>query len=117
MKPASTAPALALTLLLAGCVVVPTTRETYDPQCKVMKREMQLEVAKATPMLRSCGGDECAAVMAAAGIVTAASAVVSGSIAIVGNALFWLERQGRCVVESSSPALPASAPRPAGTPA
>jgi hypothetical protein len=106
MSPTRTASTLTLTLMLAGCVVVPTTRESYDPQCKVMKREMQLEVAKATPMLRSCGGDECAALMAAAGIVTAASAVVSGSIAVVGNVLFWLERQGKCAAEPAAPARP-----------
>jgi hypothetical protein len=30
------------------------------------------------------------------GLVTAASAVVSGSIALVGNVVYWFERQGRC---------------------
>jgi hypothetical protein len=99
--------AAAVSLLLAACIVVPSTRESYDPQCRIMKREMTLEVAQAG-QLRSCGGNECAAMMAAAGIVTAASAVVSGSIALVGNGLFWLERQGKCAAEP-----PAAAARPA----
>jgi hypothetical protein len=107
------APTLVLAVAVGGCVVVPTTRETYDPQCKVMKREIQLEVAKAAPMLHSCRGDECAAFLAAAGIVTAASVVVSGSIAVVGNVLFWLERQGKCVGQApvESAPDPAAAPR------
>jgi hypothetical protein len=104
-SPLRAASALALCLLLAACIVVPSTRESYDPQCKVMKREMTLEVAQAA-RLRSCGGNECAAMMAAAGIVTAASAVVSGSIALVGNGLFWLERQGKCVAEAPAAAPP-----------
>jgi hypothetical protein len=31
------------------------------------------------------------------GVVAVASAVVSGSIAVVGNVVYWLERQGQCV--------------------
>jgi hypothetical protein len=34
--------------------------------------------------------------LVALGAVTAASAVISGSIAVVGNAVYWFERQGRC---------------------
>jgi hypothetical protein len=34
--------------------------------------------------------------LVAMGAVTAASAVVSGSIALVGNVVYWFERQGRC---------------------
>lgn len=29
-------------------------------------------------------------------VVAAASAAVSGSIAVVGNVVYWLERQGQC---------------------
>jgi hypothetical protein len=35
-------------------------------------------------------------IVAVAGVTAAASAVVSGSIAVVGNVVYWLERQGRC---------------------
>ena len=35
--------------------------------------------------------------LASAGLVTAASAVVSGSIALVGNVIYWFEKQGRCL--------------------
>jgi hypothetical protein len=42
----------------------------------------------------NCGQD-CAALLVAAGAVAAASVVVSGSIAIVGNVAYWME-EGRC---------------------
>jgi hypothetical protein len=86
---------VAMAVLAAGCVVVPTTRESYDPDCKMLKREMTLEVGKVGSFQR-CGGNECAAMLAAAGVVTAATAVVSGSIALVGNVIYWFERQGKC---------------------
>jgi hypothetical protein len=90
---------------LAGCVVVPQTREVYDPDCQVTHKQIVLE-AGVVVGLHHCSGDGCAAMMATYGVVAVASAVVSGSIAIVGNVLYWAEKQGRCM----RPAL-ASAPK------
>ncbi|CAD5372340.1 exported hypothetical protein [Rubrivivax sp. A210] len=87
--------AAAAPALLAACVVVPQTRETYDAECRTMKKQMTLETAVVGGFQR-CHGDGCLALLTAAGAVTAASAVVSGSIAIVGNVVYWFERQGRC---------------------
>ena len=82
-------------LLLAACVVVPQTREVYDTQCRTMRKQMTLETA-VVGGFQSCSGDGCVALLAAMGAVTAASAVVSGSIALAGNVVYWFERQGRC---------------------
>ncbi|RVU45009.1 hypothetical protein [Rubrivivax rivuli] len=95
--------------LLSACVVVPQTREVYDADCKVMKRQMTLQTAQLGGF-QSCGDDACKALLVAAGAVTAASAVVSGSVALVGNMIFWFERQGQCARVASPP--PTS---PAGT--
>ncbi|MDE2369705.1 MAG: hypothetical protein KGN16_12110 [Burkholderiales bacterium] len=86
---------LVFSTLLTGCIVVPQTREVYDPECKVATKEITLQTA-VVGQLAGCRGDGCLAILTAAGIVTAASAVVSGSIAIVGNVAYWIERQGRC---------------------
>lgn len=87
--------AAALALALAGCVVVPQTREVYDPDCRILTRQMTLETAVIGGFQR-CQGDGCIGLLTAAGAVTAASAVVSGSIALAGNVVYWFERQGRC---------------------
>ena len=92
--------------LLSACVVVPQTREVYDAECKVMKRQMTLQTAQLGGF-QSCGDDACKALLVAAGAVTAASAVVSGSVALVGNMLFWFERQGSCARVAATPAAPA----------
>ena len=80
---------------LAGCIVLPQTEIVYDPDCKMHTRQVTLQAAYIGGFQR-CAGDGCVAMLAAAGFVTAASVVVSGSIAIVGNVVYWAERQGRC---------------------
>jgi hypothetical protein len=102
------AAAAALLLLLAvqGCVVVPQTREVYDAECRTLTKQVTLETA-VVGGFGSCSGDACAAVLVATGAVTAISAVVSGSIAVVGNVVYWFERQGRCPARE-----PASTPSP-----
>jgi hypothetical protein len=39
--------------------------------------------------------------LAAAGATAEASAVISGSIVIVGNVVYWFEKQGRCLRETT----------------
>ena len=100
--------ALAALLALQACLVLPATRETYDADCKVMKRQMTLETA-VVGSFQSCGGDACKAMLVAMGAVTAATAVVSGSVALVGNMVYWFERQGQCARPAEAPAGSASA--------
>ena len=101
--------ALLLVGLQASCIVVPQTREVYDPECRMFTRQITLEAA-VLGNFQSCAGDACAAMLVAMGAVTAVSAVVSGSVALVGNVAYWFERQGRCRRPAATvPALPASA--------
>ncbi|MDO9072240.1 MAG: hypothetical protein Q8R98_16630 [Rubrivivax sp.] len=91
-------PALAAALMvwtLAGCIVVPQTHTVYDPGCQTHTRQVTLEAAYIGGF-HSCAGDGCLALLATAGVVSAASVVVSGSLAVVGNVVYWLELQGRC---------------------
>ena len=96
---------LVAALVAQGCVVVPHTRETYDPQCRVLTQQVTLETA-VLGGFHACHGRGCEALLVTAGVVTAASAVVSGSIAVVGNVVYWFERQGRCLA-AAGPAVQA----------
>jgi hypothetical protein len=100
--------ALLLALTLSACVVVPQTREVYDPECRMMKKEVLLETA-VVGRFQACQGDGCVAILVATGAVTAATAVVSGSIALIGNVAYWFERQGRCSKAEPMPQPAASA--------
>jgi hypothetical protein len=112
MSAAVRAATCSLLILLQGCVVVPRTREVYDSECRTLTHQMTLEAA-VLGGFQSCSGDGCVAMLAAMGAVTAASAVVSGSIALVGNVVYWFERQGQCNRADAVTAVAgaASAPR------
>ena len=87
---------IATMLVLQACVIVPRTQEVYDPECRVIAREMTLQPVQIAAF-GGCSNHGCATLLVIAGATAAASAVVSGSIAIVGNVVYWLEKQGRCL--------------------
>ena len=93
--------ALAGGVVLAGlqaCVVLPRTTEVYDAECGIMARQMDLEAVQIAA-IRGCSNSGCGAALAAAGATAAATAVISGSIVVVGNVVYWFEKQGRCLRE------------------
>ena len=94
----ATVAAIVLTGLLAsGCVIVPITIESYDPDCRVVTRHMELKTVQVAAF-NGCSGQGCdAAVLVSLG-VTAASAIVSGSIVVVGNMVYWAEHRADCPV-------------------
>lgn len=85
-------------LLLQACVFVPRTVEVYDTGCQIKSKQMYVEPVVIGDFL-DCSDETCARYLVALGAVAATSVVVSGSIVIVGNAVYWFEKQGRCVRE------------------
>ena len=85
--------------LLNSCIVVPRTVEEYDPECQVVARHMELEAVQ-IGYISGCANEGCAVLIVAAAATVAASAIVSGSIAVIGNTVYWLEKQGRCLSQS-----------------
>lgn len=81
--------------MMQGCVFVPVTTEIYDPGCRIVSKQMTLQSVQ-VGALGGCRGNECAAVLVLFGATAAASAVVSGSIVVVGNVVYWFEKQGSC---------------------
>ena len=103
-----------LTLAQAACVVVPVTRDVYDADCRLMRREVTLEAA-VVGQFHSCSGQECSALLATLGVVSAATLVVSGSLAVVGNVVYWLEHEANCRGRRGSQPPPPAATPPAST--
>jgi hypothetical protein len=85
-----------LLLLLGGCVYLPGTTSIYDAQCQTYRRHLRLELHQ-VGVLAGCGDEACVAGLVLLGAVTATTAVVSGSVVLVGNVVYWLERQGHCL--------------------
>ncbi|ESP90759.1 MULTISPECIES: hypothetical protein [Pseudoalteromonas] len=84
-----------LVIFLAGCVFVSKEVHYYDEQCNVTKRKYVL-TSEQVASLGACSGQACALAMAGAGIVSAASLVVSGTIVLSKNTLSWLEQSEGC---------------------
>ena len=83
------------TVVLSACVYVPRTAQVYDPDCRAMVNHLVLEGVQVAAIQR-CENQACMALIVSAGVVTAATVIVSGSIVVVGNVASWLERKARC---------------------
>ncbi len=77
-------------------MAVPRTTSVYDEACHVHRRQMVLDMVQ-VGAFRGCANEGCLLLLAASGAVAAASVVVSGTIVVVGNVVYWFERQGPCV--------------------
>jgi aconitase A len=82
--------------LSSGCVMVPVTVENYDADCRIVTHHMELQTVQ-VGAIASCNNQSCAALVIAAAGVTAASAIISGSIVVIGNAAYWAERRTGCM--------------------
>jgi hypothetical protein len=87
--------AVLLLALQAGCVFAPRTINVYDPDCQITSRQLILQ-AEQMPVMGHCRGEECGAMLVVFGAVSAATAVISGSIVVVGNVVYWFEKQNQC---------------------
>lgn len=88
--------ALLMCALVSGCMIVPHTTATYDPECRVVEKHISLAAQEVAAIGICRNSSECAGLLAFYGVAAAASAVVSGSVALVGNVAYWLEKQGQC---------------------
>jgi predicted small integral membrane protein len=95
MSPRAAAIVLLACALATGCVIVPVTMAEYDPDCQVVRHHMELQAVQVAEINR-CNGQSCSVMVIAALGVTAASAIVSGSIVIIGNIAYWAERRAGC---------------------
>lgn len=84
-------------LLLAGCIVRPRTVSDYDQECRIVARHMELRADTFHGDFFSCSNQQCAPLLIAAGVVSVGSAVVSGSIFVAGNVVYWFEKKERCM--------------------
>lgn len=82
-------------VVLGGCVFLPETETRYDPQCELARRHMVLKPHEMDAFV-GCQNEGCGALLVLAGAVTAASVVVSGSVAVIGDTVYWLQDEGQC---------------------
>ncbi len=86
---------------ICSCVVKPKKTSHYNAECDVITKKYELTVEQVKMFDdMNCENDDCkmqfTKEIAGSVIMVPLSAVVSSSIAIVGNTLYWLEKQGKC---------------------
>lgn len=84
-----------LIFLCNACVFYPRTYTVYDRECEIMTKKMELGVTEYTHF-SSCSDDECIDELFFLGFVGAVSAVVSGTVVVSGNMVYWMEKQMNC---------------------
>lgn len=103
-------------LILCGCAYQPKKITHYDQKCRAVTQRLELslepfELAHDDSSLCSKSGcrDILVDRLGLALLIVPVSAVVSGSVAAVGNAYYWLDDKNNCVMvrqELSQPELP-----------
>lgn len=79
---------------LSACAFVPERTMTFDEKCQTVKKHIKLK-AHEIPLFTDSDEDfEHEAISTI--LMTPISAIVSGSIAVVGNTLYWLQEIGDC---------------------
>ncbi|MGB0835016.1 MAG: hypothetical protein ACPGR2_10895 [Psychrobium sp.] len=84
---------------LMGCIVKPNFESSYNRDCNITQKRVTLSVEQVAEFgARDCEGEHaCKAAIVTqvvtAGIALPVSAIISGSIALVGNTLYWLQEE------------------------
>ena len=86
---------LILAVLAPACVFVPRTVQSFDADCQVMARQLVLQPVQVAA-IHGCANQGCVALIVGAAAISAASAVVSGSVVMAGNLAYWLEKKAHC---------------------
>ncbi len=93
---------LVLSLFIVSCAVVPVKKphSVRDRACGVSTHEWDLRMVQAGSYSANCNSPECVlSVGMVAVAATSITAIVSGSIVVVGNVVHWVETLGGCDVE------------------
>lgn len=67
----------------------------YDRDCRIQARQMVLD-ERQVGAIGHCSNEGCVLALVAFGAVSAVTAVVSGSIVVVGNVAYWFEKRSNC---------------------
>ena len=83
-------------LILTSCFTVKSVDNEEDKSCNLITRELEVELNQDISNGLISGKVEPKALIPLLVVVPPVSFIVSGSISVVGNALHWVEKQGRC---------------------
>ncbi len=88
---------LMMLIVIQGCAVYPKVNKSVDyKRCNLLSRSYTLNVTDKPVLNPQSNNGGIVGELVVAGVFLGATAVVSGSLVIVGNTVHFLEKQGRC---------------------
>lgn len=91
---------MAIATINTSCIFYPSVSDDqpYHKVCKTKTKQLSLELLAKDPICQNDNGgiDDWASCLVLSGFIGSASAVVSGSIVIVGNSIHWMEYSAKC---------------------
>ena len=88
---------IATITVLFGCAYYPKQVEVYDEDCNIEFKKLVLQRWESNMQVADCENEACIAALLAIPM----QALVVGSIVVAGNVVYWLEKQGKCVLKDS----------------
>ena len=89
---------IGITLILSACAYYPKQIEVYDSECKINHKKLVLGKDKTNMRVGNCENEGCIANL----LTIPVQALVAGSVIIVGNIIYWLEKEGTCLLKEKS---------------
>ena len=83
--------------MLTSCVAVTPieTSDVDDIRCQLSTKKRSLQsISYRTGV--ACHNSGCLTALGISALYTVSTAVISGSIVLIGNTVHWLEKQGKC---------------------
>jgi len=91
-----------ISLFLCSCAVMPNITEKFDKKCQTVQKRVELSVEQ----LEMFGDVECSdkddcktqfvGEVVGSVITFPVTAIISGSIAVIGNSIYWVNEYGEC---------------------
>ena len=83
---------------LSSCSFYPKQIEYYDSDCDIKYKKLIMKQSNFGMRRGDCNNEACIAAIISIPI----QAIVTGSIVIAGNTIFWLEKEGRCLLNDNN---------------
>jgi len=82
-------------ILISSCAYYPKHVERYDPDCNIHYKQLEIGESKENMLAGNCSNESCIAALLSIPI----QAIVAGSITIAGNIVYWLGKEGECIIK------------------
>ena len=86
---------LPILLLLSSCAFRPVAVDHYDRDCRIHYKQFTMKQNSLAAQVQYCQNEGCIAAL----LTIPLQAIVVGSMVVAGNVVFWMEKEGTCLLK------------------